>query len=381
MSAQRQRQLAGDAFDDMHITYTISSLTADVIDGAFDMDRTTGQLVVARALDREQQSEYRLEIRALDTSASNNPQSSAVTVRVEIADVNDNAPAWLEDPITVLVPENSGAGVCVYNFTAYDADADANGDVQYRVLAEHPRATDGETPTFGIDPLTGALTVLRATLDYERLTEYLLVVEATDQSANRSERLSTAVTARIVLTDENDNAPVFVSPPADDSVIVLSDATDVGHVVAHIVAVDADSGANGRVRYAIVAGNEEEHFHIDAVTGHVRVLKPLVRANAAAAAPIETGGGGGRRDRQYAGSVMSSGRFTLTVAAIDGGLPSGLETRTVVQLVVQGASQHPPRFVEAVYHANVSENLAAGAYVARVLARSQRGEHCEYISN
>lgn len=359
----------------MHITYTIISLTADVIDGAFDMDRLTGQLVVARALDRELQPEYRLEIRALDTSASNNPQSSAVTVRVEIVDVNDNAPAWLEDPITVLVPENSGVGVCVYNFTAFDADADANGVVQYRVLAQHPRA-DGETPAFGIDPLTGALTVLQATLDYERLTEYLLVVEATDQSANRSERLSTAVTARIVLTDENDNAPVFVSPPADDSVIVLSDATGVGHVVAHIVAVDADSGANGRVRYGIVAGNEEEHFHIDAVSGHVRVLKPLVRATTAGGALMEAGGNG-RRDRQYAGSVMSSGRFTLTVAAIDGGLPSGLETRTVVQLVVQGASQHPPRFVEAVYHANVSENLAAGTYVARVLARSQRGDNCE----
>ena len=87
----------------LHVTYTLTSLTADVIDGAFDMDRNTGSLVVARSLDREQQSEYRLEIRALDTTASNNPQSSAVTVKIEIADVNDNAPVWSQDPISVYV--------------------------------------------------------------------------------------------------------------------------------------------------------------------------------------------------------------------------------------------------------------------------------------
>lgn len=383
----------GGADADVHITYTITSLTSDVVDGAFEMDRITGSLVVARALDREQQSEYRLEIRALDTTASNNPQSSAVTVRVEIADVNDNAPVWLEDPITVPVSENTVVGAVVYNFTAFDADAGPNGDLQYALIAQHPpqhteQTLDGQqassslhsasAPVFAIDPLTGALSVQQA-LDYERLAEYLLIVEATDTALNRSERLSTACTVRIVIGDENDNAPVFVSPSSSDAVIVLSDATGVGQVVAHVVAVDADSGANGRVTYGIVAGNEDDHFHIDALTGDVRVLKPLVRPTAAAmAVQAAADNGMQRRDRQYAGSVMSSGRFTLTVAAVDGGLPVGHETRTVVQLVVQGASQHPPRFVESVYHANVTENMAAGVFVVRVLARSQRGDNGEY---
>lgn len=69
----------------VHVTYTLTPLTSDVIVGAFDMDRNTGSLVVARKLDREQQSEFRLEIRALDISASNNPTSSAVTVKVEVS--------------------------------------------------------------------------------------------------------------------------------------------------------------------------------------------------------------------------------------------------------------------------------------------------------
>lgn len=369
----------------MHITYTITSLTSDVIDGAFDMDRATGRLVVARALDREQQSEYRLEVRALDTTASNNPQSSAVTVRIEIEDVNDNTPTWLEDPITVVVAEGAAVGGIVYNFTAFDADAGPNGDVQYELVAFHPpdaptaaMSANGDlvTPSteaagstaspFAVDALTGALTVQQQ-LDYETQSEYLLIVEATDQSLNHSERHRTAVTVRIVIGDDNDNAPVFVSPAAASgasdaaAVIVVSDAMAVGQVVAHMVAVDADSGDNGRVQYAIVAGNEEERFHINAHSGHVRVLRPLVRSQASAAT---AGSNGGQR-------------FQLTVAAIDGGLPVGRETRCVVQLVVQGTRRHPPRFVESVYHANVTENVAAGVFVVRVLARSQRGDNGE----
>lgn len=325
------------------------------------MDRNTGSLVVSRRLDREQQSEYRLEIRALDTTTSNNPQSSAVTVKVEIADVNDNAPIWPEDPINIQIPENTPVGAVVFNFTARDADAGSNCELQYRLVSQQ-QSTKGSSP-FAVDPLTGALTIMQI-LDYEQMAEYILVVEAMDQSSNHSERLSTTVTTRVRITDTNDNAPVFVSPASPDAVITLSDLTTVGQVVMHIVAIDADTGDNGRVTYAIEAGNEEEHFRLDPQTGVVDVLKPLQRSGS-----TET-----RRDRQYAGSVMSSGRFTLTISARDSGTPMTKETRTTLQFVVQGSNNHPPRFLESVYHANVSENIAGGAFVVRVSAKSFKGE-------
>lgn len=58
-----------------HVTYTLTSLMPDNIKDAFEIDRNTGSLVVSRELDREVQSEYRLEVRALDTSAMNNPKA------------------------------------------------------------------------------------------------------------------------------------------------------------------------------------------------------------------------------------------------------------------------------------------------------------------
>lgn len=349
--------------DGLHITYTLTSLTSDVIEDAFEMDRNTGSLVVARSLDREQQSEYRLEIRALDTTASNNPQSSAVTVKVEIADVNDNSPTWMDDPITINIIENTAIGSAVYNFTAFDADAGSNGDIQYKLLKQMPTAA---TETFAVDPLTGTLSLLTS-VDYEQLTEFQLVVEATDQSHNATERLSTSVTARVLIVDANDNAPVFVSPGAPDSVIQLSDATLVGQMVTHIVAVDSDSGENGRVTYALLSGNEDEYFSIDVNTGFVELLRPLASVSEMV------------RHHRYTNSALTNGKYTLMISASDNGVPVPRETRISLQIVVQGSSSNPPRFLEPVYYANISENIATENFVVRVSAKNFQPENGKYL--
>lgn len=349
--------------DGLHITYTLTSLTSDVIEDAFDMDRNTGSLVVARSLDREQQSEYRLEIRALDTTASNNPQSSAVTVKVEIVDVNDNPPTWMDDPIIINIVENTAIGTAVYNFTAFDSDAGSNGDIQYKLLKQMPTAA---TETFAVDPLTGTLSLLTP-VDYEQLTEYQLVVEAIDQSHNVTERLSTSVTARVLIVDANDNAPVFVSPGAPDSLIQLSDASLVGQMVTHIVAVDSDSGENGRVTYALLSGNEDEFFSIDVNSGFVELLKPLASMSEMV------------RHHRYGNSALTNGKYTLMISASDNGVPVPRETRISLQIVVQGSSSNPPRFLEPVYYANISENIATENFVVRVSAKNFQPENSEYI--
>lgn len=345
----------------LHVTYTLTSLTSDVIEGAFDMDRNTGTLVVARSLDRELQSEYRIEIRALDTTASNNPQSSAVTVKIEIADVNDNAPSWIEDPITIHINENTAVGSMVYNFTAFDADAGSNGDIQYKLLKQMPAGTEA----FAVDPLTGTLSVLEP-IDYEKLTEYLLVVDATDQSANVSERLSTTVTVRVLVTDANDNAPVFVSPSAQDSVLYLSDSTVVGQMVTHVVAVDSDSSDNGRISYNILSGNDDECFSIDPNNGFIELVKPLVSVSDA-------------RHHRYTNNVLTNGKYTLMISATDNGTPTPMETRISLQIVIQGSKSNPPRFFESVYYANISENISEGSFVVRVGAKTFHSDTGKFL--
>lgn len=342
----------------IHVTYTLTPLTSDVIVGAFDMDRNTGSLVVARKLDREQQNEFKLEIRALDLSASNNPQSSAVTVKVEIADINDNAPVWEKDPIHIEIAEDTPVGSLIFNFTATDVDSGSNSEIQYKLV----KSLQSDVETFAVDPLTGALTLLTS-LDYELLAEYILIVQATDQSSNVTERLSTSVTARITIIDTNDNAPTFVQPPVKDTLVYLSDSAAVGQMVTHVIAVDRDDGVNGLISYSIVSGNEDGRFNIDSKQGFIELAKPLIRK-------IES--------PKHPNSVSSliSGKYNLVVAAADHGAPAK-EARVNIKIVIQGSSNNPPRFLDAIYHANISENSAIGSFVVRVNAKSFNNENGE----
>lgn len=344
----------------LHVSYALSSLVADKITGAFEIDRNTGSLVVARQLDREIQQEYRLEIRALDTTTSNNPQSSAVTVKIEIIDVNDNAPKWPVDPIEISVNENSPIGSILYNFTASDSDAGVNGDIHYKLQKQTP----ADRNTFSVDPLTGHLTQLLP-LDFEELNEYLLVVQATDQSVNVTERLSTSVTARILINDINDNAPVFISPSIDNSIVTLSEVTAVGQIVSHVIAIDKDSGENGRITYSTVNGNEDGRFSIDPQKGYIELIKPFYM------------NGSNAFDNGY--EAVNGGKYTLTIAATDHGSPVPQLTRCTVQFIIQGSTNNPPRFVESMYHVNIPENQAIGTFVIRVSAKSYQSGSGEYI--
>lgn len=309
---------------------------SDYIKDAFEIDRNTGSLVVSRNLDRELQSEYRLEVRALDTSAMNNPQSSAVTVRVDIADINDNAPQWPQDPITIQISESTDVGSSLYNFSASDVDSGSNGELRYALIKQFPNKN-----TFKIDSLTGTL-LLANEVDYELLQEHTVVVKATDQPLNASERLSSSVTARVIITDANDNAPKFVVPSAPN--VFLSESSVIGTPIIHLVAIDKDSGDNGRVTYVITSGNEGSYFALGYETGFLTLAKSLTPAD-------------------------SARTFVLNVTASDHGNPTR-QASTELRVSVQGSVDNPPKFLNTAYQASITEDTTVGSSVTKVLAKS-----------
>lgn len=187
------------------VAFTLDSLTPISEFPAFDVDRSSGQLVVAHSLDRENVSEYHLEIRALDTTSIGNPQSIAVSVKIIIEDANDNPPRWPQDPITIRVSEKTAIGSTIYNLTASDLDSGLNGDLRYGLVDEFP-----SKGCFAVDSLTGAVTLVKQ-LDREERADYTLILKASDR-APPGEQLASTVTAKIIVLDQNDNDPVFVAP-------------------------------------------------------------------------------------------------------------------------------------------------------------------------
>ncbi|XP_050303550.1 protein dachsous [Anthonomus grandis grandis] len=310
-----------------HISYTLTTSSS-----AFEIERNTGKIVVAQELNREEHAEYKLEIRALDVRAMNNPQSSAISVKIQISDANDNAPKWPKDPVVISLNENTEFGTTVYNFVATDLDSDENGDVRYSLESQYPNGT------FSIDALTGTLTLI-STLDYERFKEHLLVIKANDQASNVSERLSSYVTTKVIVNDFNDNTPKFILPQS--STAFITEGTSVGMKITNILAIDEDSGDNGRVTYILSNSNDASYFSLGYDTGVLTLAKPLVENRKS---------------------------YMLNISATDHGKPTR-QANLKLKLLMQDSTNTFQKLLEPEQKANVMENAGVGTLVTQVNVR------------
>ncbi|KAM6933427.1 protocadherin-16-like [Xenentodon cancila] len=312
------------------VTYTVVGGTDR--DGTFVVDHLTGDVYLARPLDYERDSRYNLDIEVDDFSQVP-PSSTLVHLDIDIEDSNDHTPKFAEDPITIVISENMEASSSVYTFQAMDMDGSGpNSELTYSLLHQWPSSPELLT----LDPVTGVLSLGHA-LDYEETPTLILVVKAIDSAADTSQRRWGSLTARVYVTDENDNPPVFTSPTA---VSVMEDQT-VGFVVLFVIARDADQGENGRVTYRIQSGNAGGTFSLNPNTGSLSIFKPL--------------------DRE------AQDIFNLTIIAEDHGVPQQSSSQLLCVHVID-VNDEAPWFEENQYESQISENQPAGTSVLTVSA-------------
>ncbi|XP_039933881.1 protocadherin gamma-A12-like isoform X2 [Hirundo rustica] len=235
-------------------------------------------VVTARELDREQVSEYKVTVRAAD-GGSPALQSSAV-LALRVLDVNDNAPVFAEERYSARLAENNAAGALVLRVLATDADAGQNARVRYRLREGRVRGAPLSSYV-SVQAETGALYALRS-LDYEQVRELQLWVVAEDGGAPA---LSGNASVRLLIADENDNAPRVLYPPAGagsggawSGVELAPRGSEAGALVAKVVAVDADAGQNAWLSYELAKATEPGLFRVGLHSGEVRTARlPLAR--------------------------------------------------------------------------------------------------------
>ncbi|KAL6471418.1 hypothetical protein MHYP_G00200680 [Metynnis hypsauchen] len=276
------------------VTYTVVGGTDQ--DGTFVVDRQMGDVYLARELDFERAPRYTLQIE-VDNFSTPLPKSHFVTLEIDVQDSNDHSPQFPEDPITIVVPENMEPGSSLYTFQAADKDGSGpNSEISYSIIQQWPSFPD----LLLLDPSTGVMT-LGQWLDHESTSSLLLVVQATDSALDESQRRRGTVTARIFVTDVNDNAPVFTSPSA---VSVMEDQP-VGFVLLYVMAQDLDQGENGHVSYRIQDGNAEGKFSLNPNTAQSSgdIMPTLLVAIYSMFLPRQTS--------QQRSAFLSSGRISL----------------------------------------------------------------------
>ncbi|GCB82204.1 hypothetical protein scyTo_0021957, partial [Scyliorhinus torazame] len=314
---------------DGQVTYTLVGGTD--LDGRLVVNRLTGDIYLAQELDYELGSHYQLEV-AVDDLSTGFPHSTITIVEIDIEDRNEYAPHFAEDPITVVISENTEIGATVHTFHAADKDGSGpNSEVRYSLLQHTPPGT-----FLHIDPITGILTV-GAPIDRELNPFFLLVVQAVDQALNSSQRKSSAVTVRVFVTDENDNSPHFLSP----SVLSVIENQPIGTVISYVVAEDVDLGENGRLSYQIKSSSGGTRFRLDANTGALSIVKEL--------------------------DCEEQSWVNLTIEACDHGASRHSATQLLhIQLI--DVNDEVPVFEETAYEASVMENQPIGTQVIQTHA-------------
>ncbi|XP_069619835.1 protocadherin gamma-B2-like isoform X32 [Ranitomeya imitator] len=226
------------------------------------------KVVTKGSLDREKISSYNITIQASDKGSPE--MTSRNVVRLDVSDVNDNAPVFDKFGYTVYVTENNSPGASIFSIQARDLDSEDNAKITYSIITRR----DEEDPLssyISMNPVTGVVYAQKL-YDFEKNREFNIQIIATD---NGFPSLNSSTTLRICIVDQNDNSPVILypSPEVDSSTFEMVPWTsEQGSLVSKVVAVDADSGHNAWLFY-FLQSSEPSLFTIDQHTGEIRTSR------------------------------------------------------------------------------------------------------------
>uniref|UniRef100_A0A8C9ZCN6 Protocadherin 18b n=1 Tax=Sander lucioperca TaxID=283035 RepID=A0A8C9ZCN6_SANLU len=225
------------------------------------------------SLDREKRSEYSLTVIAEDRGS---PSLSTIKhFTVQVLDENDNPPSFEKSRYEVFKSENNSPGAYLMTVVASDPDLGTNGQVTYTVLDALVQGSPISTYVT-IDPSNGAIYALRS-FDHEDVSRIAFTVQARDGG---NPVLTTNTTVLLTVLDENDNAPIIHSPSLRNHTAELPvwKYASPGQLITALKVTDRDAGANGEVSCAIVGGNEDGLFVMDARRCELRTNASLVQA-------------------------------------------------------------------------------------------------------
>ncbi|XP_048194746.1 protocadherin-15 isoform X7 [Perognathus longimembris pacificus] len=301
-------------------------ITYEILVGAqgdFIINKTTGLISIAPGAELIVGRTYALTVQASDNAPPAERRHSICTVYIEVLPPNNQSPPRFPQLMYSLeISEAMRIGAVLLNLQATDREGDP---ITYAIENGDPQRV------FNLSETTGILTLGKA-LDRESTDRYILIVTASD---GRPDGTSTA-TVNVVVTDVNDNAPVF-DPYLPRNLSVVEEEANA--FVGQVRATDPDAGINGQVYYSL--GNFNNLFRITS-NGSIYTAVKL-----------------NREVRDY---------YELVVVATDGAVHPRHSTLTLA-IKVLDIDDNSPVFTNATYTVVVEENLPAGTKFLQIEAK------------
>ncbi|XP_030648007.1 protocadherin gamma-A8-like [Chanos chanos] len=253
--------------DDDNIPFVITSSSSR---------RNFFSLRTQKELDREKNTDYNVSVTCTDEGVPR--LSSSVSLRLQISDVNDNAPVFEKNFYEAYVVENNAPGEPIFTINARDADWNQNARISY-ILEESSVNGVSISSYISVNADSGVISAVRS-FDYEQLKDFHFYVKAQDGG---SPPLSSNVTVKIIIQDQNDNAPQILYPVQTGGSVVaemVPRSADVGYLVTKVVAVDVDSGQNAWLSYKLQKASDRALFEVGAQNGEIRTARQVTDTDA-----------------------------------------------------------------------------------------------------
>ncbi|XP_068571540.1 protocadherin beta-16-like [Cebidichthys violaceus] len=233
-------------------------------------------LVTDSELDREIASQYNITVTCSDEGVPS--LSSSVTLTLQISDVNDNAPVFERSSYEAYIVENNTPGLSIFTVKARDADWNQNARVSY-ILEDSSVNGVPVSSYVSVSADSGVIHAVRS-FDYEQIKDFHFRVKAQDGG---SPPLSSNVTVKVMIQDQNDNPPQVLYPVQTGGSLVaemVPRSADVGYLVTKVVAVDVDSGQNAWLSYKLQKATDRALFEVGLQNGEIRTIRQVTDKDA-----------------------------------------------------------------------------------------------------
>ncbi|XP_077122365.1 protocadherin gamma-C5-like isoform X43 [Ranitomeya variabilis] len=286
------------------------------------------ELVVEKILDREEKSEHKLILTAID--GGDPARSGSTQLTIIVSDINDNAPVFDQPRYKVNIPENVPLKTVIIKLNATDSDEGVNSEFTYSL---DQRTSSSAKEIFDINPITGEV-FIKGPVDFEVATIYELLIKAIDKG---SPKLEGRCRVQIEIEDLNDNIPeiTFVFKNKE-----IPENAPIGTVAGFITVRDKDTGKNGETK---LIASPDLPF----------TCQPMSQRYALVTS--------GHLDRE------KLSQYTIILTASDLGSPS-LSSQITISLNISDVNDNPPAFLHNVYNAFIPENNEVGRLLCSVSA-------------
>uniref|UniRef100_A0A3P9QGB6 Cadherin 16 n=1 Tax=Poecilia reticulata TaxID=8081 RepID=A0A3P9QGB6_POERE len=291
--------------DNVRIFYRLVGQIPESPRALFRVDRDSGVISVQADSMEGTAPQYTLTITAEDAKLN-----SSCTVVVTVQDENNNPPVFSQHEYGPFhIPEDALVGTTVTSVLARDADV-RGGDswqVDYRLES----GNEEEVFTLVTDRQTNEVSlILSKVLDFERESEYILVLSAQNQVPlvrGRYGPLSTATVS--IYVDDVNEGPVLSQSHYE---VTVREGEEPGRVIATIRGYDPDS----HPIYSL-QGDTKKYFSIGKYSGELKTVQAL--------------------DRE------ENSTYTMEIIAVDGN--SSLSASTLVTVQILDVNDNSPVLV------------------------------------